>query len=222
MILLALSVVVVFVIIFGVLLYRFYKPVKLGHSLKKNSINQGDPKSEHIYYWYDYTVSNDPTTVILICLLQAGLLAVGHTDHIREIMGCSTLTGNDPTISRPSVQLIVTAPNFTCYNISLGGSDIGTWTFGPVFVREVLLEAFYLQRNITTSSGSVTYSDICYKPDGINCMINSIFEYFQNSIDNLLYVETDGFGVPTFNASYHVHYCIRYIFYKTISDLHYL
>ena len=212
MMLMALSVVVVFVITFGLSVYRFYKPVKLGHSLKKSSNNQDDPEPEHICYWYDYIISNHPTTVILMCLVIAGLLAVGNIHHIREIMRCSTR--NDSTTSQPPVQLIVTAPNFTDYNITLGGSNMGLWTFGPVFVREVLLEAFYLQHNITTSSGSVTYNNICYKPDGVNCMIDSIFEYFQNSIDNLLYSEADDFGIQTFNASYHLHYCIRYIFIR--------
>ena len=214
MILIVLCVVLVFVITFGLLLYQFYKPVKLGQSLKKNSNNQDNPQLEHICYWYDYTISNHPTTVILICLVTAGLLAVGNIHHIREIMRCNTR--NDSTTSQPSVQLTITAPNFTGYNMTL----IGFWTFGPVFNREVLLEAFYLQRNITTNSGSVTYNDICYKPDGVNCMIKSVFEYFQNSIENLKYVETDDFGVRMFNASYHLHYCTRYIFHETISDLY--
>ena len=214
-ILMVLCVVLVFVITFGLLLYRFYKPVKLGQSLKKNSNNQDSPQPEHIYYWYGYTISNHPTTIILICLITAGLLAVGNIHHIRETMRCNTR--NDSTTSQPSVQLIITAPNFTSYNMTF---DIGTWTFGPVFNREVLMEAFYLQRNITTNSGSVTYKDICYKPDGVNCMIKSVFEYFQNSIENLRYVERDDFGQQTFNATFHLHYCIRYIFHKTISDLY--
>ena len=60
----------------------------------------------------------------------------------------------------------------------------------------------------TDNSGSqrnITLSDICFKPANDYCMIESVLNYFQNSLENLDYTEM--FGIV--NSSYHIHYCIR-------------
>lgn len=119
-------------------------------------------------------------------------------------------------------QVIITVkPNIHGYNVTLGGDQIGYWSFGPVYQKEVLLEAFYLQNNLSNivaplydKDGSIveniTLEDICFKPltpDNNNCTIESIFNYFQNDLEKLLAVEVDEFNVITYNASYHFHYC---------------
>ena len=55
------------------------------------------------------------------------------------------------------------------------------------------------------SQHNITLSDICFKPDNDYCMIESVLNYFQNSVDNLKYREE--FSLK--NSSYHIHYCTR-------------
>ena len=118
-------------------------------------------------------------------------------------------------------QVVITAsPIFTNYTFY---TDREHWTSGPVFFHEVLFEAFDLQSAIMNISAprydqdgnfieNVTIDDICFKPlepDNTNCTIQSVFNYFQNSFEKLNYTESDPFfGTVTYNASYHIHYCL--------------
>ena len=116
-------------------------------------------------------------------------------------------------------QVIITVkPNIYGYNVTLGGTQLGSLYFGPIYNKEVLLEAFYLQNNLSNivaplyDEENVTLEDICFKPlapDNNNCTIESIFNYFQNDLERLVAFEADPFGVESYNATYHLHYCTR-------------
>lgn len=58
---------------------------------------------------------------------------------------------------------------------------------------------------------NVSFSDICYKPNLKDCAIESLMEYFQNSYKWLTNYTIDVFGLITSNASYHIHYCVRFV-----------
>lgn len=55
------------------------------------------------------------------------------------------------------------------------------------------------------SQRNITLSDICFKPVNDYCTVESVLNYFQNSMTNLNY--TEYFGLV--NSSYHIHYCTR-------------
>ena len=60
----------------------------------------------------------------------------------------------------------------------------------------------------------ITLNDICFKPllpDNANCTIQSVLNYFQNDYVKLENVTADPFGLVTYNASYHIHYCTRFV-----------
>ena len=121
-------------------------------------------------------------------------------------------------------QVIITAPNYGPYTF-LGGEGLQQTTYfmGPVMNMEVLLEAFYLQQNLSEIvapiygddgkiTKNVTLEDICFQPldpDNKNCTIESIFNYFQNTLEYLTYEHEDDFGNVDYNASWHIHYCTR-------------
>ena len=120
-------------------------------------------------------------------------------------------------------QVIITASNFTPYDIPTASIPPETFHMGPVMHLPVLLESFYLQRNLSNivapfydANGefvkNVTLEDICFQPlspDNTNCTIESVFNYFQNSLDKFLYKELNDFNLPIYNASWHIHYCTR-------------
>ncbi|XP_017472603.1 PREDICTED: LOW QUALITY PROTEIN: Niemann-Pick C1 protein-like, partial [Rhagoletis zephyria] len=84
-------------------------------------------------------------------------------------------------------------------------TSTGILTFGPAFEKSFLKEVFTLQQQIeaiTTETG-VTLADVCYAPmlyTGVeattdDCLVQSIFGYFQNNMDefDLEYVDSDGY-----------------------------
>lgn len=82
-------------------------------------------------------------------------------------------------------------------------------TYGPVFNQSFLLEAYQLYESILNltalhPSGQTTVSltDICYKPLGGDCAVQSIFTYFQNNVALL-----SGAGYIKQISS-----CVKYVF----------
>ncbi len=113
--------------------------------------------------------------------------------------------------------IIQPIPAFKPFDMTIRTETKNT-LFGPVFNKGVLLEVFHLQNSLskliaTRENGSnVTLGDICFKPlypDNQNCTIQSIMNYFQNNLTQLLYNEADDFGIETVNASSHINYCTR-------------
>lgn len=84
----------------------------------------------------------------------------------------------------------------------------GPITFGPVFDREFLTNVLYLQEGIKKlNANGTTLKDICFAPlseDGnaledSNCVVQSIWGYFQDDIERLDDEEEDGgFNVSSF------------------------
>ena len=103
------------------------------------------------------------------------------------------------------------------------------WTPFPLLPSPQVLQLQNYLTNMevpyTDNSGSqrnITLSDICFKPANNYCTIESVLNYFQNSLDNLNYTEL--FGLV--NSSYHIHYCTRnptatksYYYHKSIPCL---
>ena len=61
----------------------------------------------------------------------------------------------------------------------------------------------------------ITLQDVCFKPQSPtnnNCSILSLLNYFQNIYDRLLNTTYDPFQEVTYNASYHIHFCVRCVF----------
>ena len=119
-------------------------------------------------------------------------------------------------------QVIITAPNFGPYTLLGVGLQAETFYMGPATNMPVLLEAFYLQQNLSQivapiyDNGkiikNVTLEDICFQPlspENTNCTIESVFNYFQNTLEYLTYVHDDDFDNVDYNASWHIQYCTR-------------
>ena len=94
--------------------------------------------------------------------------------------------------------------------------------FGSAMQRDVLIEAFHLQQELSSivahrkNGSNVTLQDICFKPlypDNNKCTIESIFNYFQNDNETFFYkeVDTDFPYTLTYNASYHIDFCTKYV-----------
>ncbi|XP_011198907.2 NPC intracellular cholesterol transporter 1 homolog 1b [Bactrocera dorsalis] len=84
-------------------------------------------------------------------------------------------------------------------------TSAGIETFGPAFEKNFLKEVFLLQeqiQNLTTENG-VTLADVCYAPMVYtgekvtidNCLVQSIYGYFQNDMDEFEreYVDSNGY-----------------------------
>ncbi|XP_030383524.1 NPC intracellular cholesterol transporter 1 [Scaptodrosophila lebanonensis] len=86
----------------------------------------------------------------------------------------------------------------------------GPLTFGPVFHKEFLTEILYLQEEIKSINASGTsLKDICYAPltenneKTINCVIQSIWGYFQDDVSRLDDEDVDnGFNVTYLDDLY--------------------
>uniref|UniRef100_W8BF01 Niemann-Pick C1 protein n=1 Tax=Ceratitis capitata TaxID=7213 RepID=W8BF01_CERCA len=83
-------------------------------------------------------------------------------------------------------------------------TSTGVLTFGPAFEKSFLKEVFQLQQqieNLVTENG-VTLADVCYAPvlypgetaTTDNCLVQSIFGYFQNDLDEFENEYTDSYG----------------------------
>ena len=80
----------------------------------------------------------------------------------------------------------------------------------PPFPQVLQLQNYLTNMEVpyTDNSGSqrnITLSDICFKPANNYCTIESVLNYFQNSLENLDHTEMLGLV----NSSYHIHYCTR-------------
>lgn len=187
---------------------------------------------QSIFYKWGLIASRFSYVVIPAVLLLCGVFVTGvyffevTTDPVelwsapssRARVEKNYFDNNFGPFYRTEQVVIKPSSKFTNYSI-LAGMD--SWTDGPVFFPEVLMEAFYLQNNLTSLSAplydkngslieNVTIEDICFKPlypDNGNCTIQSVFNYFQNSYERLTYTESFLSDV-TYNASYHIHYCL--------------
>nr|CAB3264418.1 Niemann-Pick C1 protein [Phallusia mammillata] len=112
-------------------------------------------------------------------------------------------------------QLIITAPFskrtiFEPYTASTDPADQQHIPFGPILRKDVLLEMLTLQLEVQAiqaeyNGENVTLNDICMKPlapYNNNCTIMSVLNYFQNDLDTLNKIVSDGFDTT---ADYHNH-----------------
>ena len=85
---------------------------------------------------------------------------------------------------------------------------------GPALELSFLTRVLDLQKDIVNleaqlppSDRSVRLTDICLKPANQNCAIFSVFQYFQNSYDNLYKNKTDDFGLTIADYITHIDVC---------------
>ena len=195
------------------------------------------------YYWgvfaAKYWFIVIPAAILLFGALCAGIKFINITTDPVELWSApdseartekNYFDKNFSPFYRTEQVIIRTKPHVHGYSFVVPGTIPPlNMTFGPVFQREILLEVFELQerlKNITVRrpgnlSDYITLEDICFKPlnpDNNNCTIESVINYFQNDISNLEYTEDNGFDI-TYNASYHIHYCTRYLIIIISSNL---
>ena len=68
----------------------------------------------------------------------------------------------------------------------------------------------------------ITLQDVCFKPQSPtnnNCSILSLLNYFQNIYDRLLNTTHDPFGEVIYNASFHIHFCVRCVFVYVYDEI---
>ena len=94
--------------------------------------------------------------------------------------------------------------------------------WGAFRVYSFFMQVFWLQNNLTEMKVPfvdkkgrhriITLQDICFKPHSPtnnNCSILSLLNYFQNIYDRLINTTYDPFRQIVYNASYHIHFCVR-------------
>uniref|UniRef100_A0AC35EV92 SSD domain-containing protein n=1 Tax=Panagrolaimus sp. PS1159 TaxID=55785 RepID=A0AC35EV92_9BILA len=99
-------------------------------------------------------------------------------------------------------------------NITKNGFDD---YFGPIYNKTFLEEVFRLYRDIIDMEipypnirKKISLKDVCFKPlypDNKNCAIMSIFNYFQNNMDNLNITVEDEENFMTYDYSAHLQQC---------------
>jgi Niemann-Pick C1 protein len=185
-----------------------------------------------IFYWWGIFCSNCWFLVLPISLLIFGGLITGvkflniTTDPVqlwsapnsRARLEKNYFDKNFSPFYRTEQVIVTPKPGFSNFSFLF-------FDFGPIFNVPVLQEAFNLQLDLMKISApyynsngtlikNITLSDICFKPlypDNNECTIQSIFNYFQNNITRFNYTELDPIfhWFPTYNASFHIHYCTR-------------
>ena len=81
-----------------------------------------------------------------------------------------------------------------------------------VCVQVLRLQNYLTDMKVPFASGSnatfITLSDICFKPVNQYCTIQSVLQYFQNSLDNLNYTRMSPYYGPVGNWKSHVDFCL--------------
>lgn len=113
-----------------------------------------------------------------------------------------------------TTQLIIRAKNDTPYINTVVPFGDDSKQYSAVFHPHFLREVFELQLSIQSLTGeldnkTVTIDDICFKPldDTYNCTIQSIFEYWQSSLENFDKTH-ESFGMPDADYISHFETCV--------------
>lgn len=176
-------------------------------------------------YWFVVL----PVTWLIFCVLSGGIAFFHVTTDPVELWSApgsrarqekSYFDKNFKPFYRTSQVIIRPKRDYGNFTIDVTG-ETSSLTFGSAMHKDVLVEAFYLQQNLSSvvahedgTNNTITLKDICFKPlhpDNDNCTIQSIFNYFQNDDETFFYTQTDMFQRVTYNASYHINFCTKYV-----------